>query len=87
MLWAMSFTPATLRASSTGSFKSFKEADQLRTKLAAMGMESTVQKAKIGSVNWYRVKMGPYTQTPSVNSIRDRLRQNGIDVIITETNE
>jgi hypothetical protein len=29
--------------------------------------------------------MGPYTQMPSINTIRGRLRQNGIDVIITET--
>jgi cell division protein FtsN len=70
-----------------GSFKTFKEADQLRIKLAAMGIESKVQKAKVGSVNWYRVKMGPFTQTPSVNSIRARLRQNGIDVIITEAGD
>jgi cell division protein FtsN len=70
-----------------GSFKTFKEADQLRTKLASMGIESKVQKAKVGSVNWYRVKMGPYTQTASVNTIRERLRQNGIDVITTETSD
>jgi len=70
-----------------GSFKTFKEADQLRIKLASMGIESKVQKAKVGSVNWYRVKMGPYTQTDSVNTIRARLRKNGIDVIITETGE
>jgi len=68
-----------------GSFKTFKEADQLRARLASMGIESKVQKAKVGSMNWYRVKMGPFTQTASVNSIRSRLRQNGIDVIITET--
>jgi len=70
-----------------GSFKTFKEADQLRTKLASMGIESKVQKAKVGSVNWYRVKMGPYTKTASINTIRARLRQNGIDVIITETGD
>lgn len=70
-----------------GSFKTFKEADQLREKLALMGIESKVQKAKVGSVNWYRVKMGPFTQTASVNTIRARLRQNGIDVIITETGD
>jgi cell division protein FtsN len=70
-----------------GSFKTFKEADQLRTKLASMGIESKVQKAKVGSVNWYRVKMGPYTQTESVNTIRARLRKNGIDVITTETSD
>jgi cell division protein FtsN len=68
-----------------GSFKSLNEAEQLRTKLTALGMESKVQKAKVGSVNWYRVKMGPYTQSASVNTIRARLRQKGIDVVITET--
>jgi cell division protein FtsN len=70
-----------------GSFKTFKEADRLRAKLALMGIESRVQKAKVGSVNWYRVKLGPYAQTDSVNTIRARLRQHGIDVIITETGE
>ena len=70
-----------------GSFKTFKEADQLRAKVAAMGYASKVQKAKVGSVNWYRVKIGPYVQTGSVNTIRTRLRQHGIDVIITETGD
>jgi cell division protein FtsN len=70
-----------------GSFKTFKEADQLRTKLASMGIESKVQKTKVGSVNWYRVKMGPYAKTASINTIRSRLRQNNIDVIITETGD
>jgi cell division protein FtsN len=70
-----------------GSFKTFKEADHLRAKLASMGIESKIQKAKVGSVNWYRVKMGPYVQTDSINTIRARLRQNGIDAIITETGE
>jgi cell division protein FtsN len=70
-----------------GSFKSFKEAETLKTKLASMGMESTIQKQKIGIISWYRVKMGPYTQMPNINNIRGRLRQNGIDVVITETGE
>ncbi|MDD2659827.1 MAG: SPOR domain-containing protein [Methylococcales bacterium] len=70
-----------------GSFKTFNEADRLRAKLAAMGIESKVQKAKIGSVNWYRVKMGPYAQTGSVNTIRARLRQHGIDAITMETGD
>jgi len=70
-----------------GSFKTFKEAETLKTKLAGMGMESTIQKQKIGIISWYRVKMGPYTQMPSINTIRGRLRQNGIDVIITETGD
>jgi cell division protein FtsN len=70
-----------------GSFKSFKEADQLRAKLGLLGIETTVHKAKVGSVIWYRVKIGPYTQMASVSAIKSRLRQNSIDVIVTETGE
>jgi cell division protein FtsN len=70
-----------------GSFKAFKEADQLRAKLGLLGIESTVHKAKVGSVVWYRVKIGPYTQMTSVSAIKSRLRQNSIDVIVTETGE
>jgi cell division protein FtsN len=68
-----------------GSFKTFKEADQLRAKLALMGIESKVEKAKVGNVTWNRVKMGPYIHMNSVNVIRSRLRKNGIDVMVTET--
>ena len=42
-----------------GSFKVFKEADELRAKLALMGIESKVEKAKVGSVTWKPGKNGP----------------------------
>ncbi|HEY8037017.1 MAG TPA: SPOR domain-containing protein [Methylobacter sp.] len=67
-----------------GSFKDFKDADSLRAKLALMGIESKVEKAKVGTVVWNRVKMGPYTQMASVSTIRARLRENGIDAIVME---
>jgi cell division protein FtsN len=67
-----------------GSFKDFKEADRLRAKLALMGIESRIEKAKVGSVTWYRIKMGPYARMNSVSIIRSRLRDNGIDAIVTE---
>jgi cell division protein FtsN len=67
-----------------GSFKDFKDADSLRAKLALMGIESKVEKATVGNVVWNRVKMGPYSQMASVSTIRTRLRENGIDVIVME---
>lgn len=67
-----------------GSFREFKDADSLRAKLALMGIESKVEKAQVGNVTWNRVKMGPYTQMASVSTIRTRLRENGIDVIVIE---
>jgi hypothetical protein len=70
-----------------GSFKTLQEAEQLIAKVAAMGIESKLEKAKVGDVAWYRVKMGPFSQVASVNSIRTRLRKNSVDVIVTEVGE
>lgn len=67
-----------------GSFREFSEADKLRARLALMGMESRVEKAKVGDVIWNRVKMGPFTRSTSVSNIKERLRLQGIDVIVTE---
>jgi cell division protein FtsN len=67
-----------------GSFREFKDADTLRAKLALMGIDSKVEKAKVGTVVWNRVKMGPYAQMTSVSTIRNRLRENGIDVLVIE---
>lgn len=67
-----------------GSFKVLKEADLLRTKLASMGIESKVNKAKVGDVNWYRVKIGPYARLVSVNTVMARLKQNDMKPVVTE---
>jgi len=67
-----------------GSFKTFKEADQMRAKLALMGIASKVDKAKIDGVPLHRVKLGPFTQMKSVNDIRLRLKSMGANVIVTE---
>ncbi len=67
-----------------GSFRDFSEADKLRARLALMGIESRVEKAKVGAVTWHRVKMGPYSRMSSVNTLKSRLRQNGIDVMVME---
>lgn len=67
-----------------GSFRNFVEADKLRASLALMGIESRVEKARIGNVEWNRVKMGPYTRSSSVSLIKKRLKQNGIDAVVTE---
>lgn len=67
-----------------GSSQNPKDADQLRAKLALMGIESKIQKAKVESVIWYRVKIGPYSQMGSVNSIMSRLQKNGMKPVITE---
>lgn len=70
-----------------GSFREFADADRLRARLALMGIESRVEKAQVGDVIWNRVKMGPYEQMSSVTTIKNRLKENGIDVMVTEVSQ
>jgi len=70
-----------------GSYQEAAEADRLRAKLALMGIESRIEKTKVGSVIWHRVVLGPYARMASVSVIRSRLRGSGIDVIVTESGQ
>lgn len=67
-----------------GSFRDFKDADRLKAKLALMGIASNIEKAKVGDVIWHRIKLGPYAQLASIETIKTRLKKSGIDVMITE---
>lgn len=67
-----------------GSFKSFQEADKLKARLALMGIESKIEKAKVGSATWNRIKIGPFSKISSVNKIRTQLRENHIDAVVME---
>ncbi|MEI6708972.1 MAG: SPOR domain-containing protein [Methylococcales bacterium] len=78
---------ATQYMMQAGSYNGSKEAEQMRAKLASMGIEASIQKAKVENTIRYRVKLGPFAQIASVNTINARLKQNGIDVIVTETEQ
>ncbi|MDD1610358.1 MAG: SPOR domain-containing protein [Methylococcaceae bacterium] len=70
-----------------GSYNARKEAEQMQAKLSSMGIEAKIQTAKVDNTIRYRVKMGPFAQIASVNTINARLKQSGIDVIVTETDK
>ena len=65
-----------------GSFRDFSEADKLRARLALMGIESRVEKAKVGSVIWNRVKIGPYNTMKTTDNIITQLHKNKLDGVI-----
>lgn len=67
-----------------GSYREATAADELKAKLALMGIESKIQKAKVESVTWYRVKIGPYSEMSNVNSVMSRLQKNGMKPVLTE---
>jgi cell division protein FtsN len=67
-----------------GSFRDSPDADELKAKLTTMGIESRIEKAQVGEVMWYRVKVGPYAGMTSVMAIKSQLRSQGIDAIVLE---
>jgi cell division protein FtsN len=64
-----------------GSFPNPSDADNLKARLALMGMEANVEPANVaGKGVWYRVRLGPYTRVDEINRVRQQLTQNGLDV-------
>lgn len=63
-----------------GSFQNPADADNLKAKIALLGLEANVEPADIaGKGVWYRVRLGPYTRIDEINRIRQQLTQNGVD--------
>jgi cell division protein FtsN len=63
-----------------GAFSSEEEADNLRARLALMGLESNVQThAVAGKGTLYRVRLGPFASPEDMSRVRADLAQNGID--------
>lgn len=66
-----------------GAFQSAADADNLKARLALLGIEATVQAASLPDKGtWHRVRTGPYTRVEEVNRARDTLKQNGIDTTL-----
>ena len=47
----------------TGSFSRANEADNQKAQLAMMGLEANIQQLIIKDQNFYRVRLGPFTET------------------------
>lgn len=66
-----------------GAFSSEEEADNLRARLALMGLESGVQKhAVAGKGTLYRVRIGPFASVEDMKKVRSELAQNGIEASV-----
>jgi cell division protein FtsN len=66
-----------------GAFQSPAEADNMRARLALLGIEANVQSnatAERGTL--HRVRIGPFSRVEEVNRTRDTLKQNGIDTTL-----
>ena len=66
-----------------GSFEQFEAADEVKAKLALLGISSEIQRVVInGKDIRHRVRVGPYREQDKLNEIRRRLQANGLDFML-----
>jgi cell division protein FtsN len=76
-----------------GAFQTEQEADNMKAKLALLGMESVIQTASVPDKGvWHRVRVGPFTELSQTDKAKEDLTQNGfkadlIKVKIDATNQ
>lgn len=71
-----------------GAFSSETEADNLKAKIALVGLEASVKSVAVPDKGTlYRVRLGPYQSLESANRIKTALSQNGVGTAIIRTDE
>ena len=71
-----------------GAFQNAPDADNLKAKLALVGVEATIQTATLPDKGvWHRVRVGPYASIEELNRARETLKQNGYDTALVKVQE
>lgn len=71
-----------------GAFQNAPDADNLKARLALLGVEAAVQTTTFPDKRiWHRVRVGPYTAIEDLNRTRDILKQNGIETSLIKVRE
>jgi len=71
-----------------GSFQNEADADNLKARLALMGVEATVQSATLPDKGvWHRVRVGPFANVDDMSRTRAALAQNGIQASLIKVKE
>lgn len=71
-----------------GAFQGAPDADNLKARLALLGVEATIQTITLPDKGvWHRVRVGPYTSVEELNRTRDTLKQNGVETALIKVRE
>lgn len=65
-----------------GAFRETADAETMKAKLALMGFEATVSERQAETGTLHRVRVGPFGQLETMNRVRTKLSDNGIDVAV-----
>ena len=71
-----------------GAFQSAPDADNLKARLALIGIEASIQTTSLPDKGvWHRVRIGPYSSVEELNRARDTLKQNGVETALIKVRE
>jgi cell division protein FtsN len=71
-----------------GAFQNAPDADNLKVRLALLGVEATIQTTTLPDKGvWHRVRVGPYSSVEELNRTRDTLKQNGVETALIKVRE
>lgn len=68
-----------------GSFRQATDAEQLKARLALIGIVARIQTVKVKQATWHRVRIGPVTGARKADELRNQLADNGIDSLVMKT--
>ncbi len=71
-----------------GAFQSAPDADNLKARLALIGMQASIQTTELPDRGtWHRVRIGPYGNVEELNRARDALKKNSIDTTLIKVRD
>lgn len=65
-----------------GSFRDGSDAEQLKARLALLGITAKIQRVTVNDVTWHRVRVGPVSGVRQADEMRNRLSGNGIESLV-----
>ena len=68
-----------------GSFKQPNDAEQMKARLALLGMTANVQTVNVDGTTWHRVRIGPVNGARAADDFRQRLSNNGIESLVMKS--
>jgi len=70
-----------------GSFSTYSDADRTKANLAMLGIVSRIQKVTVDDNVYHRVRIGPVDSLEELNTMRQKLRQAKIEVLVIRVGE
>lgn len=68
-----------------GAFREPADAESAKAKLALLGVEARITERASDNGTLYRVRVGPFGQLETMNRMRSKLSENGVDVAVVRS--